>query len=194
MRPPSFVSRALGRLAAVGAIALVAVWLGGIAVERVRLGGDASAARANVQAAVSEQVASLEARLQDTIAAIGAVTELVQRAEAGDAAAQRQLFERTAAAMPPGPGVVSITVYGESRVPIAWTGRPAEVPGVRIDGPDAVFLGPGPQGLRLVRIYPLDDEDLDRRVGTLVLETLLTQRPGAVSGGYVLETPAKPDA
>ena len=70
---------------------------------------DASAARANVQAAVSEQVASLEARLQDTIAAIGAVTELVQRAEAGDAAAQRQLFERTAAAMPPGPGVVPET-------------------------------------------------------------------------------------
>lgn len=188
MRPPSFVSRAMGRLAAVGAVALLAAWLGGITVERFRLGGDEPAARAKVQAAVSDHVRSLEARLQGTIAALGPVTDLVQRAEVGDATAQRQLFELTAAAMPPGPAVVSITVYGESRVPIAWTGRPSVVPAVRIDGPDATFLAPGPQGLRLVRVHPLDDADLDRRVGTLVLETLLTQDGGTAAGGYVLPT------
>jgi signal transduction histidine kinase len=188
MRPPSFVSRALARLAAAGVVALLAVWLGGIAIERIRLGGDETAARAKVQAAVSEQVAALESRLEQTINAVGPAIELVQRAEIGDATAQRLLFERIAAATPPGPPVVSMTVYGESGVPIAWTGRPTDVPGGRIDGPDATFLAPGPQGLRLVRICPLEDSDLDRRVGTLVLETLVTAGGATDAGGYVLST------
>ena len=135
MRPPSFVSRALARLAAVGVVALLTVWLGGLAIERIRLGADEPAARARVQAAVSEQVASLESRLEIAIAALGPATDLVQRAEGGDRSAERQLFELVEAAVPQGPAVVSVTVYGETRAPVAWTGRPTEVPAARIDGP-----------------------------------------------------------
>src|SRR5690606_7729277 len=177
MRPPSFVSRAFGRLAVVSVVALLAAWLGGLAAERVRLGGDEAAARAAVQSAVAAQVAALESRLEGGIAALDPATSLVPRAEIGDAAAQRQLFEMTAAAAPPGPPLVSITVYGEARAPIACPGRPSDIPAVRIDGPDSTFLAPGPQGLRLVRVHPIEHPALGRRVGTFVLETVLT--PGS---------------
>ncbi len=186
MRPPSFVSRALGRLAVAGVAALLAVSIGGFALERLRLGGDEQAARTKVQAAVSAQVAGYESRLARTIDAMGPITDLVGDAESGDARAQRLLFERIAAAIPPGQPVVSVTVYGETRAPVAWTGRPTDVPAVRIDGPDATFLAPGSQGLRIVRVYPVDDGD--RRVGTLVLETLLTGGGTTEAGGYLLST------
>ncbi len=44
---------------------------------------------------------------------------------------------------------------GGTTRPVAWAGRPSELPLERINGPAALFIAPGPLGFRLVRIQPV---------------------------------------
>jgi signal transduction histidine kinase len=190
MRSPSLVRRSVRRFVVGGAVLVVAVWLSGTGVERRLLGPDEASARLRVEQAVAATVASVEQRLQRTIDLVQLDAELVRRAEVGDVAAQRGLFDRLNRAVGPDAPDTSATLYGVTHSPIAWVGRPAELPGPRIAGAEAVFLAPGSSGLRLVRVHPLDDPaEAGRRVGTLATESLLAMaaEPGAPEG-YVLAT------
>ncbi|MEZ5288788.1 MAG: hypothetical protein R2712_29115 [Vicinamibacterales bacterium] len=50
--------------------------------------------------------------------------------------------------------MVSATLYGSTPVPVAWAGRPIELPDARVLGPAAAFLAPDAQGLRFIRVQP----------------------------------------
>ncbi|MDH4063595.1 MAG: hypothetical protein OEW19_04290, partial [Acidobacteriota bacterium] len=190
MRPPPFVARSLVRLAAGGLALLAVVWAGGRGLEQRRFGGDEAAGRARVEALVAEVVRDIEASLQQTIDAATVSPEDLLAASQGDPAAERRLFDRLAeAARDRGP-VVSATIYGTELTPIAWTGRPVELPDARVMGPVSAFLAPDAQGLRLVRVQPLQDHaDPTRRSGAVVVQAALAR--ANVDGppdDYVLRT------
>ena len=48
-----------------------------------------------------------------------------------------------------------MTVYGSDATPLAWSGRPSELPGARIAGSAALLVAPGASGLRLVLVHPV---------------------------------------
>jgi signal transduction histidine kinase len=171
-------------------VSILGVWLGGAVLERQLLGPDEASARLRVEQAVASSVGSLERRLQRAIDRASLDANAVRLAEQEDAAARLGLFDRLASAVAPDAPETSATLYGVTHAPIAWVGRPADLPGARIAGGDAVFLAPGASGLRLVRVHPVPDPaEPGRRVGTLALESLLAA-PGdpAPNESYVLST------
>lgn len=181
-----------------GAICAVLAGAAGLLLERTRLGATLDETRGRIQADVQQQFTTLAERLDGAANLVAAEPALLTATQNRDAAGLHALFVRTADA---GAGAalagVAITVYGVDAQPIAWSGRPASIPGERLSGPDAVFLAPlSPLGLRLVRVKPIvAPSEPERRVATIVAEAPL----GASSGrdresadGFLLETSIVP--
>ena len=190
MRRTSFVSRSLTRLAVGGIVTVLGLWLGGRGLEHRRFGGDEAAARVRVAAVVDATVRRIEAALQGIIDWAPVDLEHLQLAAQGEPASERQLFDSLLAATEGAPPEVAATLYGTTAMPVAWTGRPVELPDARLAGPEAVFLAPDAQGLRLVRVHPLfDARDSSRRLGALVVQAPLARADdGGQTGDYVLPT------
>ena len=174
---PSFVTRAAARLAAGGLVAAATIAVAAFVIERTQLGGDLETSRARLRAEVEGEFAALTARLDQAVQAVALDAELLRRADQGDAAATRLLFERiTAAAEVPN---VGMSLYGASNEPVAWTGRSEDVPEDRFSGPASLFLAQSTQGLQLVRVQPIPDPaDPQRHIGAIVAEAPL---PGSTS-------------
>ena len=124
---------------------------------------------------VTRALARLTIAALVALAAVGLGGRLVEQqplhlASPREPQAERRLFDQLLAAGQSLDGEVAATLYGPSPVPVAWTGRPVELPDARIAGPKAVFLVPDAQGLRLVQVQPLNDPVDGLRVGTLVLD------------------------
>jgi signal transduction histidine kinase len=190
MRLPSFIVRSLIRLAVGGAAVMVAVWLGGQGLEQQRFGADEAAARQRVAALVESAVRDIEATLQSLIDREAIDPAELQLASQGEPAAERQLFAHLTESARRLDTEVSATVHGTTAVPVAWTGRPVEIPDTRVAGPEATFLAPDAQGLRLIRVHPLNSPtDPQQRAGTLVVQAPLARSdPGGQPGDYVLPT------
>ncbi len=172
--------RRLARILILGALIAVAAWAGGRVLERATLGADEEAARrrveAEVRAAFDEMARSLRA-----MAAPLTDPAVVHAAAGGSTAASRQLFERADASLRelvpafvdgPPTSEVAVTVYAEAGRPVAWSGRPSELPGDRVGGPEAWFFAQGPLGLRLVYVTPVTTPG-GERAGTVAAERAL---------------------
>jgi signal transduction histidine kinase len=172
MTLPSFVARAVRRIALGGLMAAAAIAVAALVIERVQLGADVDASRARLRAEVEGQFTALTNRLD---AAVGDVTldaDTVRRAERGDAGATRQLFDLVAASA--GRSDVSVTIYGAGNQPLAWLGRSEDVPDDRLAGPASTFLAQSSQGLQLVRVQPvIDPSDSNRHLAAIVAEAPL---------------------
>lgn len=190
MRRSAFVSRSVTRLAIGGLVAVLGVWLGGRALEQRRFGADEAASRARVATAVESTVRRIESRLQQVIDRTALNLDDLELAAQGEASSERRLFDGLGAAAGEAPPDVSASLYGTTALPVAWTGRPVELPDARVLGPEAVFLAPDAQGLRIVRVHPLFEAGQPaRRAGALVLQAPLAQADRAgQSGDYVLPT------
>jgi len=190
MRRSSHVSRSVTRLAVGGLVTVVGLWLGGRVLEQRRFGADEAAARARVATAVEATVRQIEDALQGVVDRTPVDLEHLQLAAQGEPASERRLFDALLAATAAAPPSVAATLYGITTLPVAWTGRPRELPDARVTGPDAVFLAPAAQGLRIVRVHPLfDASDATRRVGALVLQAPLARVDQAgEAGDYILPT------
>src|SRR5687768_2281832 len=190
---PPFVARAAARLAAGGLVAAAAIAVAALVIERTQLGGDLDASRTRLRAEVEAEFAVLTARLDAAVRAVAVDVDVLRRADGGDPAARRQLFERvTAAAQLPD---VAIAIYGASNEPVAWTGR-SETDD-RLSGPVSLFLAQSTQGLQLVRVQPvLDPVDSARHAGAVVAEAPLPGSTGAPLSGaeFLLETSIVPVA
>jgi signal transduction histidine kinase len=188
MRPPSFIARALVRLAIAGLASLAAVGVGGRILEHQRFGADTAAARERVALAVQRSVQDLHGRLERLVGAVRLDVSTLQLAAQHEPQAERRLFDELLAAGQAAGGEVAATLYGASPAPVAWTGRPVELPDARIAGPEAAFLVPDAQGLRLVHVHPLSEPGgTVPRVGTLVLQAPLARAgPGNPGGEYTL--------
>jgi signal transduction histidine kinase len=196
MRVPSFARRATLRVLVAGATCAVAVALVGAAGERLRFGADLPAARARIERDVRQQFATLGGRLETAVARLLGEPAVMAATNARDLSGARELFNRLADVVV---GVdvpeITITVYGPQGLPIAWAGRPATVPAVRLMGPPALFLLPSPLGLRLTRVAPVTDPTApERRVAIIVAEAALTRAEEEVfeAGQFVVDTSVVP--
>ena len=174
---PPFVTRAAARLAAGGLVAAATIAVAAFVIERTQLGGDLETSRARLRAEVEGEFAALTARLDQAVQAVALDADALRRADQGDQAATRLLFERiTAAAQVPN---VGMSIYGATNEPVAWTGRSEDVPEDRLTGPASLFLAQSTQGLHLVRVQPvIDQADPQRHIGAIVAESPL---PGSTS-------------
>jgi hypothetical protein len=192
---PSFVTRAATRLAAGGLVVAAAMALAALVIERTQLGGDLQASRARLRAEVEGEFAVLTARLDQGVRAVALDADLLRRADQGERAATRELFERlNAAAHASG---VAMSIYGAANDPVAWTARSEDVPGVgqRLTGPASLFLAQSTQGPQLVRVHPVVvPADAQRHVGAIVAETPLPGSTAAPLAGaeFLFETSIVP--
>jgi hypothetical protein len=193
MTLPPFVARAAARLAAGGLVAAAAIAVAALVIERTQLGGNLDTSRARLRAEVEGEFAVLTNRLDAAVRAVALDVDVLRRADEGDPAATRQLFDRVNAAA--GLPNVAIAVYGASPGPVAWTGRSEDVPDDRLTGQASLFLAESTQGLQLVRVQPvLDPSDPTRYVGAVAAETPLpgSTSPSIAGGAFRLDTSIVP--
>jgi signal transduction histidine kinase len=190
MTLPPFVTRAAARLAAGGLVAAAAMAVAALVIERTQLGGDLAASRTRLRAEVEGEFAVLTSRLDAAVRSLAVDVDVLRRADDGDAAATRQLFDQVgAAAGLPG---VGIAIYGASNQPVAWTD---DVPDDRLSGPVSLFLAQSAQGFELVRVQPIvDPADPARQAGAVVAESPLPGSTGAPLSDtdFLLETSIVP--
>lgn len=176
----------------IGALLLAAaVFAGGFAWERSRLGPSDEAAARKVEELARRRIEETSTTLREVAAAlstrrslIGEVVSEPERA-AGLFDASRAAIER------PGGDSLSVTVYDPSGTPVAWSGRPAELALESLDVA-AEFIWTGPLELRLVYIEPvLENGPGSRRLGTVAAESVISTRTRVMepsAGRYPLET------
>ena len=151
--PAPFPWRAVTRLLAWGFVCTAAVYATGLVAGYRLLGRDDDAMRRRIVAEVHASFAELTDTLEREARAFVAPAP-VRAALDEDLAATRALFERLAATAAPD-GEVSLSVYSASGRPLAWAGRPSELPPDRTQDGESWFIIEGALGLRLVYVVPV---------------------------------------
>jgi signal transduction histidine kinase len=186
--PPQHTARALLRYTSAGIVAALLVLLAGRMYERVRLGAADAAALATIAAEVRDVVDRIAAELRAAAEQAAVDPALLTRASS-DPEVARRLFDVARAALPHTGERSALTLYAATGAPLAWSGRPSDLPPDRLQGPRALFVAPGPMGPRLVFVDPrMDAGQPARRAGLTAVEQVLG--PDAPSGrGDVAELP-----
>jgi signal transduction histidine kinase len=164
------------RIVTGGLLAAALVLAGGLALERLVLGADDTALLARVASEVRGTVDALASDLR-AIASSADVQPSDLTAAPTDTESARALFEAARRALGARTDT-ALTVYGTTGVPLAWSGRPSELPSARVVGPRTLFVTPGPLGPRLVHVEPLVGGPAGRRVGSLAVEHVIVPVPG----------------
>src|SRR5882672_5143630 len=181
------------RIALTGAVCVLAVVAGGRIAERALLGADDAAIRARIERDVRGAFDVMSRGLQ-TVARDVADADAVVAASREDEDAARRLFDAAQAAAVARTSDVelAVTAYAPGSRPLAWAGRPSELPRDRLEGDEAWFITQGALGLRLVYAMPVNDAE-GNRVGTIAAEQSI--RPpsssGAVPRGDLFEFPGE---
>src|SRR5262245_50441382 len=132
---PDFVRRAVWRVLFGGVVATLVVALAGIVGEQIRFGANVDAARQRVAADVQQEFSSLGANLDRALDRVRNDEVLATAVATRDTTAVRELFDRLGAAETalnmPG---AALSVYGPEGRPLAWAGRPEQLPADRING------------------------------------------------------------
>jgi signal transduction histidine kinase len=170
----------------------------GLTLGGYRLGWSDEASFARVERHVRAHFDEMAASLQEAALSVAGRTELIART-AADPDAARDLFA-AASDTTSGTGLadLAITVYSPGGAPLAWSGRPSEIPVERVAGPSALFVAPGPLGLRLVHVEPVsagDPASAGARLATIAAERVLSPAPRVESpahASFELDTPIAP--
>jgi len=168
---PPLPTRPLVRIAVIGGAAALLVFLLGRGAEVLVLGADERAARARVEADVRASFDAMTRSLRLMALGMADAASVVAAAD-GDVTAARRLFEAAAAALAQGDAEGSdyaVTAYAADGRPLAWDGRPSELPSDRLQGDEAWFFARGALGLRLVYVTPVLAGS-GERVGTVAAE------------------------
>jgi signal transduction histidine kinase len=171
-------------LAAWGALTMIVA--AGLCTRELReLGWNDGDGAVRIASAITRDFADAGRSLDQTSQRVGRDPALLARA-ASDTVAARTLFDLLHATGPEQDGI-SVTVYSAAVFPIAWSGRPSDVPRARAAGGAAMFVAPGPLGPRLVSVQPVTGVDPTRagfsaaaprvRLATIVTERLLPSDP-----------------
>ena len=165
----SYLRRVL-RIALSGVVCVLAVLAVGRITERLVLGANDSAIRARVEQDVRGAFGVMSSGLQ-LVARQVADPDMLVAASRDDENAARRLFDtaQRAAIARTGDVELAVTAYGPASRPLAWAGRPSEVPKDRLEGDEAWFIAQGALGLRLVYAMPVTDA-AGNRVGTIASE------------------------
>ena len=167
--PAAFPTHRLARIAVVGVFCALGVFAAGRLLEWAMLGRDNAAARVRVEEDVRGSLDVMARELRDLAAGVADADALLAASQ-GDNTAARRLFDAAATALTRGDaGDLAVTAYTTDGKPLAWAGRPSELPPDRLAGNEAWFLAPGALGLRLVHVTPVMDR-AERRIGTIAAE------------------------
>ena len=192
------------RLLAAGVLLAIAIGFAGAAYDWIRFGRGAASAAARANAQVRrdfDRKTALLARLGAAIATDPGTAPALRAAGSlqgsADADAARALFEiidlRSGEAADRAD--IALTIYDfPNGIARAWAGRPSDVPPERIRSPQAWFVTPSPQGLRLVHLVPVAVGG-EAPVGVVVAEHALSAAPAAGAltvDDYALSTPFGP--
>ena len=180
---PAAIDRWRLRRTVLGGLLVTAIVAGaGWLLERARYGSTPADALAKVAGDVKSDFASLADTLRQATSRVASDPQA--RVPAGaDMGRTRALFSAAAAIVQVSPDVDAISVYDAAGRPVAWAGRPSNLPDERVIGGEALFVAPGPAGLRLVHLRPITEAGPPgRRLGSVSAEHLLT-RDGSVRGG-----------
>ncbi len=140
---------------------------------------------------VERTFAATARRVEDAATRVAMEPDAIARAASGPDAASG-LFGRLQA-ITAGDERLSVTVYSAQSLPLAWSGRPSDVPRARIGTASAMFVAPGPLGPRLVAVRPVlaapapSDAGTEAvtgpqaRIATVVAEWLLPTGPAATA-------------
>jgi signal transduction histidine kinase len=173
---PPFPWPRLARIAVIGLGAALLVFAGGLVATRVVLGGDDAETRARVQSDVRERFDTM-ARALAVMARGMADPESLVAAANGDVTSARRLFAAADAGLTQNEEAeFAVTAYAADGRPLAWGGRPSELPSDRLQGEEAWFFARGALGLRLVYVTPVLSDN--RRVGTIAAERSLASPAG----------------
>ena len=164
-----FPWRRLVGIAVAGAACALVVLALGCLTERIALGSDEAAARARTEAEVRASF-DIMARALRLMALGMADSEVVVAAAQDDVTAASRLFAAASAAIAQGDGAdFAVTAYDVNGEPMAWDGRPSELPAERLQSDEAWFFTQGALGLRLVYVTPVRTAD-GRRIGAVAAE------------------------
>jgi signal transduction histidine kinase len=163
----------LVRIAVTGVVCAALVLAAGWLSERLVLGPDEAAARERTEAEVRAAFDSMARELR--LMALGVADgDSVVAASADDVTATRRLFAAAeGAVVTDEEAEVALTVYDLNGRPLAWDGRPSELPPDRLQGAEAWFFAQGALGLRLVYVAPVTTA-AGQRVGTVAAERSLS--------------------
>ena len=188
-------TRGIRNVLAAGALLAAFVWAAGMFVGRVRLGATDETTLARVEREVVARFNGYSSELRQLVAGLASPTDRLVSAST-DARAAKALFDAAQTALGFRDGAsLALTVYDANGSALAWGGRAAELPVERIEGPEALFVAPGPLGPRLVYVEPVEDDASGRRLATLVAERVLApvdQSTAILSEEFVLETSVVP--
>ena len=163
--------RRLARQAAVGIVLALFTVAAGRLYERTRLGATDADTLQSVAAETRGRIDGIAAALRQ--AASAAAVDPALLAEAGTSPeAARRLFDAARDALRHTGGAPgALTIYGAAGTPLAWSGRPSDLPPDRLHGPRTLFAAPGPLGPRLVFVDPrVMPGAHGRRVGLTAVE------------------------
>src|SRR5258705_3978295 len=126
--------------------------------ERTAWGAGERAVRARVERDVQGAFGVMSRGLQAIARAVADADTLVAASHGDEAAAGRLFDSAQAAAVARTPDVeLAVTAYAPDSRPLAWAGRPSELPNDRLEGDEAWFIAQGALGLRLVYAMPVHD-------------------------------------
>jgi signal transduction histidine kinase len=160
--------RTLARIAAGGVACALLVLLGGWGIGRLVLGADDSQARARVEAEVRATFDTMSRRLRDMATAAADIADVRAASDEDNSAAHRLLTRAGEIVARDDQSGAALTVYSADGAPVAWAGRPSELPADRLQGGEAWFPSPVTQGLRLVYVQPVSSGGV--RLGTIAVE------------------------
>ena len=159
--------RALLSIGLAGTVCALLVVAGGWVIGRTAIGVDNNEVHARVETQVRNAFDTMSRGLRDA-AAIVADPTAVRAATDGDDDAAPNLMARVDRVVSARESETALTIYGTDGTPVAWAGRPSEMPPDRLAGGETWFVAPGALGLRLVYVRPVAEGSM--RVGTIVVE------------------------
>ncbi len=176
------------RLVVAGLLAAAVIAAGGRGLIAWQLGDDA-AIRAGLEHDARRHVGRLVTDLQRLAATLARHADV--RAGLGDVQdAPRRLFAAIDTVADPASDGPALTVYDANGRPLAWAGRPSELPRDRVVDGANLFAAHAALGLRLVAIEPIAESATSaRRLGTVAAEARLSMPDASRQGEtYVVET------
>jgi signal transduction histidine kinase len=176
--------RSLLRIAVGGIVCAVLVLAAGWLAGRIVLGADDAGMRMRVETEVRTSFDRMARRLLAMALAAGD-SATIRAAIEGDTDAVRRLMTSAAAVVSEdAPDETALTIYGSDGEPVAWAGRPTDLPSDRLQGEETWFAAPVASGLRLMYLRPVIENGA--RLGTIAVERsvrLDSDRSGRRVGG-----------
>jgi signal transduction histidine kinase len=166
------------RLLVVGFLVAAAAGLAAAAVEGWRVGMTRAGAFARAERDVRARFDSATATLVRTASAIAGRPDvnaaLAAGRDAGRALPGRSENAQTLFTILDSDvdEPTAVTIYDSRGSIRAWTGRASDIPLDRITGPSALFVAPGPVGLRLVQVVPVTSST--GRLGAVAAERIIS--------------------